>query len=257
MLSLSMDTSDRSQDLDPRKLAHAGWGTAVPIAEILRQQTINSICNTIHMHWMHEVLRRCGSTFEEAQTNLKEGYTQRGWSDAAHMLALHMTKNLLRQLPLDEFIEHSPQDFLRRNGLDDDGEVPEVMVKLCGRTNYDFWYGMLTEGSEISATADGILRVRARVMEVAGITEDQCAAQSGMAIEIGSVTDERTREVAEHAIRIILGKRFACATLLDRDRKIDAVHHILMDATQNLCAIMRQERRQRRSGAADDEDAFL
>ena len=248
-----MNTPASPQELDPQQLALAGWGAAVPIAEILRQKTIDRICSTIHRYWMTEVLTRCGGTLAEARTNLEEGYGQKGWSDAPHMLALHMTRNLLRQLPPEEFIAESPQDFLRHYGLDDDREVPDDVVELCGLTNYDFWYGMLPEGSDIIASADGILRVRSRVMEVEGVTENQLSTKAGLAEEIGSAIDERTREVAEQGIRTILGQQFACGSLLERDRRIDAVDHILTSAADKLCEIIRQEQRQRRPKAPDDD----
>ncbi|MDO8468134.1 MAG: hypothetical protein Q7S29_00030 [Candidatus Peribacter sp.] len=239
-----MDIPQTFQDLDARKLAHEGWGATVDIAEIMRQETLNTLRQFVHGLYMTETLRRAGGTLEQAATTLSKSYRQHGWSDTAVMLSMHLTQNLFRELPLDEFIARSPKDFLRRYALPDDGEIPEGCIDSCDLQEHDFWYGMLPEGRELIVTGDGLQRITQRVMEMENIAPEAVLNDTRKQETLVRTFEKQTRKVTEQAIRTVLAERLTTRSLLDRDRMIDSVHHIAMDAAFKLFQLLKSERGQ-------------
>lgn len=226
---------------DAEQLSHEAWGSRVDIAEMLRHETINEIHGFLQgLHW-EESLSRAGNDHNA----MFEHHRRDGWSDAPWTLSLHLAYNLLRNLPLEDFIENTPQDLLRTYALDQDKEVDPSLLLQCPMRDHDFWHGMMREGREIFASNDGEMRLRDREISMRGMTKKKLRNSARVRMDVNAAAEQKFAVLHQIAIRQVLSNRIVYRNLLERDRMLDSVFHIIDDAADRLCMLIQQERKKR------------
>lgn len=174
---------------------------------------------------------------------LAEKYRSNAWSDTSIHFAMSLANNLLRSIPLDEFLHRNAQDIMNQYGCSADSDVPEKISGTDMEKDRDFWHGMLKEGREIITSYDGLFRVYLRVMEVTNVTPQQLQADEGIRINTGAKHRERAKTICEHAVRNALASRIPFSNLYERDQALDTIHHILIEGKVELMKIIDNEKR--------------
>lgn len=185
--------------LDSQQLANEAWSSSVDIAEILRTKTLREI----------EHFLSCESVLEKT-----------------------MIDSLMRLLPLDDFIENNARDFMNRYGIDSGHEVTEEMIDGCDISDHEFWYPVLAEQREIRVSASELMRLYPHYKRQFPNFDQEPDEKKRHLWKRES--ENRKDAVYEHAIRTVLSGRFSFQNLLERDRALDEVHHIIVDAKRKL-----------------------
>lgn len=230
------------EHLEAKQLAHKAWGTTVDIAEILRSETMLSINMFLHNLQMHEELAHRGESMKDLMENMRNGVDDYLWPSTASTLYKNTVRNLLRNIPLDEFIDKDARDFLRHYALDET-KTGQAAIEECDTQEYDFWYGMLHEGREIIATADGCMRLYEGAMKKAGVTYKQLHRDDEKAREVMDIFNDERMIVCEHAVRTSIAEDLSYRNLLERDRLLNSIRHTIDKAAQKLFTLLRQEER--------------
>lgn len=229
--------------LNPEQLAREAWGSTVDIVEIMRTSTLAALMNFFSNMAITAILKSSGLPPGPAMEEALANYSRYETADAVCLFYCSFTRNLLRDVSLEEFIDHGPMDFVRRYVLEDNGEIPpQHLLKHVPDGDHPFWYGMLQEGRELSVSVDGLQRVDLHVFEANNVTPEQCKEDKILRDRLGKEWRRLYGNVEGAAIRTVLAGRLAVRSLLERDRCLEKVDDTFSTATQILHDILRRER---------------
>lgn len=221
---------------DTDHMAVEAWGSVVDIREIIRRQSIGTVSGFFYRHYWKGFTSDFPS-LNDIPPSYKGTPAQR-----ALLAACRMAVNVLLEKPPEYFATRSPRQILLEYTFDPDEKcLTDKDVECISEKDFEYWRHIHESNQEWRASGDSLGRPFYEATLRQFSMEDPATLSESERREVGMKVCELEQVVCEEAVRQLLASTFQSTDICTRDRILDQINHLIVDASFALKELIENE----------------